>query len=135
MTEYQPDVSQVKANPTNQVAASFKVAPPTERIEQFEGLSGCKLEVLCGEKGADALTPDGLVETAQRLMSVEGEAVERLIDVLNLGGTVVVATEVHDPSTVDQLSQAMVESGAGWVFHFDELSWTALYSPHAPDEN
>lgn len=130
---------QNKANPSidtaeflggKDVAATFAAHPDSSLLELLKRREDvAKIDVFSGETGVNAFETSGIIEKIQRALSEEKRPFEILTDSLKDDGVVLVLTLNSDSIDVDSIANDLAHNGAGWIFHFDDLTWSELHTP------
>lgn len=116
----------------NQIAATLAVRPDDDLLDRLRTMAGDGgVRVLAGAAAVDELTADGVLDKLRHAVSEDARAIDQLTESLENGEAVVIVDHVTEDEQASRLTNLLVEHDAGWVYRFDELTWTELHSPAA----
>ena len=128
--EVEDDEPSLQPFAQNQVAAALPASPDDALTERLRAIGvDSEMDVYCGQAGVDALSPDNFLERVRMSVSEDARAIETLTEAIADGEFVVVLSGIDDEEKARQATSELVDAGAGWVYHFDDLSWVELHSP------
>lgn len=114
---------------TNKIAAAVAMADDA-RLDAVTAVAGADaVTVYPADRAAELLEPDGFFERLRLAFGEINTAVENLRQAADAGETIVVVDGVDSDDRSEAVTSALVESGAGWVFRFDELTWSEVHTP------
>lgn len=114
----------------NQLAATMSKCPDDDFLSELKSAANAgEVVTFDGASGSDDLSPDGFFDKVRSAVSEDARAIEQLKEAVEKGETVVVLDDIVSGEQATRAAQLLIDHGAGWIFHFDELTWTEMYSP------